>query len=96
MAGASGPGDQPALVSSQGGRGRLRRLLVLVILLLPVSALCAENPGPDESVATDPVSIKVERVTAGRSGNWTEIGIEVRVGVAGKGLRDPPSGRSRA
>jgi TolA-binding protein len=59
---------------------------MLAALILSVSCFAAEDPDPPAPVPAQPVSIEVERVTAGRGGNWAEIGIEVRVGTAGEAV----------
>lgn len=58
---------------------------MLAAMLLPVVCFGAGVPDLEVSVAAKPVSIKVDRVAAGRSGNWAEIGVEVQVSTAGKG-----------
>jgi len=85
MAGAPKPGDQPALIQSPGSRGRIRRLLMLAAMLLPVVCFGTGEPDLEVPVVAKAVSIKVDRVAAGRSGNWAEIGVEVQVSTAGKG-----------
>ena len=55
-------------------------------VLLPACCLGADDPVASAAVPAQPVSIEVDRVTAGRGGNWAEIGLKVAVGTAGAGI----------
>jgi TolA-binding protein len=70
----------------RGGGARIPWLAALAAVLLPVCCLGADDPATAAAAPAQPLAIKVDRVTAGRGGNWAEIGIEVRVGTAGEGI----------
>jgi tetratricopeptide (TPR) repeat protein len=61
---------------------RIRRLLLITTMLLPVACLGADDPSSEGSSESKPISIKIDRVAAGRSENWAEIAVEVQAAEA--------------